>query len=284
MPRVLSLLVALCALAAACGGGGSAAGSSEGAVVIERPTRASVPWAEIPGFEESTGPCPPDVDNDTIADAGTPIVSLERIVDLPDAATIAFMRSGTAFVGSRDGRVYRWDRSLVGPVLDLSDDTLVDNDAGLLGLAVGPAGDRLYMYRTDGDGDSVLSAYRLDSGRLDAGSATVLLDADQPTSQHNAGSIVFDRDGHLFVALGDGGGLGDPFRTSQDIESAFGAMLRLEPRPGEVPAAVAPAGNPFAGPVPGNDLIWATGLRNPYRFSIDPLNGDLWIATIPTSM
>jgi glucose/arabinose dehydrogenase len=126
----------------------------------------------------------------------------------------------------------------------------------------------------------VVDAYPLADGWLDGDRHDEILRAHQPTSQHNGGSIVVDAAGRLYLTLGDGGGHGDPFRTSQDLESPFGAILRLLPRPGASPGAVAPADNPYVGSTPGHDLVWAKGVRNAFRSSIDPATGDLWIGDV----
>ena len=89
-------------------------------------------------------------------------------------------------------------------------------------------------------------------------------------SFHHGGTLRFGPDGMLYVSTGD------QFQgsNSQDLSNQHGKLLRLAPD-GSIPAD-----NPFAG-VPGADpAIWAYGLRNPFRFQFDPLNGDLWIGDV----
>ncbi len=94
------------------------------------------------------------------------------------------------------------------------------------------------------------------------------------------------RDGHLYAALGDGGGGGDTTCQAQRLDSLMGKMLRLDIRQNlnQAPYYGIPASNPFIGAAdPGNqvpDEIWALGLRNPWRFSFDRVTGDLYIADV----
>ena len=87
----------------------------------------------------------------------------------------------------------------------------------------------------------------------------------------------------LFISIGDGGSGGDPGNRAQNLKSRFGKILRIDPRDpdGSGPAKYkVPKGNPFVGDSNAKPLIWAYGLRNPWRFSIDPPTGDLWIGDV----
>ncbi len=103
--------------------------------------------------------------------------------------------------------------------------------------------------------------------------------ATRRTHNHNGGQLQFGPDGYLYLSTGDGGGAGDPDENGQDIESLLGKLLRIEPRPGEVPGYAVPPDNPFVG-VSGADEIWSYGLRNPWRFSFDRGSGDMVIADV----
>ena len=149
------------------------------------------------------------------------------------------------------------------PFLDLRDRINSSSiEQGLLGLAFHPTfGDtgRFFAYWTQRSGDSRLAEFQLlDDRRGDPDSMRVILDVEQPGERHNAGMIQFGPDGHLFLSLGDGGAGG---RTAQDTTNLLGTIVRLDIDNGA--PYVIPDDNPFG------DEIWAYGLRNPWRFSID---------------
>jgi uncharacterized repeat protein (TIGR01451 family) len=101
---------------------------------------------------------------------------------------------------------------------------------------------------------------------------------EQPYGNHNGGQLLFSPiDGYLYIGMGDGGSAGDPLDSGQDINTLLGAMLRIDVDSAS-PYAV-PPDNPYVGK-PGLDEIWAIGLRNPWRFSFDRLNGDLYIGDV----
>ncbi len=156
-------------------------------------------------------------------------------------------------------------------------------ERGLLGIAFHPDyGDNGFFYvnyTRAGDGATVIARYSVssDPNVVDAGSGTVLLTVAQPFSNHNGGSIKFGPDGYLYIGMGDGGSGGDPGDRAQDITENLGKMLRIDVDSGS-PYGI-PADNPYVG-VAGNDEIWAVGLRNPWKFSFNRLNGDLWIADV----
>ena len=99
----------------------------------------------------------------------------------------------------------------------------------------------------------------------------------QPYANHNGGGLAFGPDGYLYIGLGDGGSEGDPVRTSQNLQTLLGKILRINVDSGD--AYTIPPDNPFAG---GGGLpeIWAYGLRNPWRFSFDRMTGDLYIGDV----
>ena len=109
-------------------------------------------------------------------------------------------------------------------------------------------------------------------------SGVEILEFPQPFDNHNGGAIAFGPDDLLYVASGDGGSGGDPFRNSQNRASRLGKILRLDVRVG-APSLI-PATNPFVG-VPNTDpLVYHYGLRNPWRISFDRVTGDLLIGDV----
>ena len=100
----------------------------------------------------------------------------------------------------------------------------------------------------------------------------------QPSQNNNGGQIEFGPDGYLYIGLGDGG-WGSSKNVSQENSSRLGKILRIDINT-EKPYIV-PETNPFAssGGSPENE-IWAKGFHNPYKFSFDKKNGDLFIADV----
>lgn len=181
-------------------------------------------------------------------------------------------------------RVVKGGKLLTEPFLDLRDETKSSGEQGLLGLAFPPdyaTSGRFYVYYTDTAGNSVLSRFTVTSGnpdRADETSEEVLLRQDQPHSNHNGGQLAFGPDGYLYLGLGDGGSGGDPDGNGQNLGALLGKLLRLDVS-GASGYAV-PADNPFASDQDAKGEIWAFGLRNPWRFSFDRANGDLYIADV----
>jgi glucose/arabinose dehydrogenase len=168
--------------------------------------------------------------------------------------------------------------------LDVSDLISDGNEQGLLGLAFHPDyEDNGYFYinytNTTDVGNTVIARYSRsasDPDVADPSSALILLTIEQPFSNHNGGGLRFGPDGYLYTGTGDGGSGGDPNGNGQNINVLLGKMLRLDV---DADAPYIPAGNPFVG-VDGADEIWAIGMRNPWKFSFNRLNDDLWIADV----
>lgn len=169
------------------------------------------------------------------------------------------------------------------PFLDISDRVSTDGEQGLFSVAFHPdyaSNGFFYVDYTDPDGDTRIERYTVGSDRnaADPGSARLLLGVEQPFSNHNGGQVAFGPDGMLYVGMGDGGGAGDPRGHGQDPGTLLGALLRLDVDGGD-PFAV-PEDNPFVGDPAGRDEIWATGLRNPWRFAFDEAEGLLYVADV----
>ncbi len=199
------------------------------------------------------------------------------ITGLPDGRMLIAEKNGTV-------RAYHPDTGLAAePVLDLTDriDTS-DNERGLLGITPAPNFTRtgiLYVAYTS------LPAGALTLARVPIGAperAQVLLTQEHAEyGNHNGGQVAFGRDGYLYWSLGDGGHANDPFKSGQNLGTLLGKIVRIDVNRtcGAKPYCV-PASNPFVG-VPGARAeIWLYGLRNPWRFSVDPVDGSLWIGDV----
>ncbi|MEW5958791.1 MAG: PQQ-dependent sugar dehydrogenase [Chloroflexota bacterium] len=206
----------------------------------------------------------------------------------PVQVTHAGDGSGRLFVVEQSGRIRIIDSNgtvLSTPFLNLS--SLVSccgGEQGLLGLAFHPnyeTNGYFYVnYTRSSDGDTVIARYQVSANPqvADPGSAFTLLTIDQPYDNHNGGQLLFGpNDGYLYIGMGDGGSGGDPQNRAQNIDSLLGKMLRIDVNGG--PPYSIPATNPYANSA-GADEIWALGLRNPWRFSFDRANGDLYIGDV----
>jgi glucose/arabinose dehydrogenase len=169
------------------------------------------------------------------------------------------------------------------PFLDLAPQVSAGGEQGLLGLAFDPeyaTNGRFVVHYTDLAGNTVLSRFLVsaDPDRADPATEQLILTAAQPAANHNGGQVAFGPDGFLYLGLGDGGGSGDPEGRGQSLTDLLGSILRIDVRTG-APYTV-PADNPFVGNVNVLPEVWSYGLRNPWRFSFDRANGDLYIADV----
>jgi glucose/arabinose dehydrogenase len=184
-------------------------------------------------------------------------------------------------------RVLRNGRVLPRPFLDLSSQVSCCGEQGLLSLAFAPdyaRSGRFYVDYTDRAGDTRVVEYRRESASgepvADPGSFRVVLSVDQPYANHNGGLVLFGPDRLLYIGLGDGGSENDPDRRGQDLSTQLGKLLRIDPRPsGDRPYSI-PRSNPFVGKQGARPEIFSYGLRNPWRFSFDPANGNLAIGDV----
>lgn len=227
--------------------------------------------------------CSEDVPPAPVADESIRLQPFLTGFQAPILATHAGDGSGRLFIVEQAGLVKAWDGNTATTYLDITGRVQAGGERGLLGLAFHPDfpdNGRLFVHYTDRNGDTVLSEFRDDGGRADAGSERILLQEEQPYSNHNGGMVAFGPDGMLYLALGDGGSGGDPQNRAQSLDNLLGKILRLDvdSAPAPIPYTI-PADNPFATRTRGAE-IWAYGLRNPWRFSFDRASGDLWIGDV----
>jgi glucose/arabinose dehydrogenase len=206
------------------------------------------------------------------------------------------LRQPTGLVSSPDetGRIFVLEQAGIArivrdgtldaePFLDLSEDVVVGEEQGLLGLAFHPAfatNGRVFVDYTDTAGDTIVAEYTANGDSVDPESVRQILFIDQPHELHNGGGLAFGPDGYLYIGVGDGGWPNDVVGTGQNTDRLFGTILRVDVdnRADDEPYSI-PEGNPFADGG-GRAEIWDYGLRNPWRFSFDPASGDLFIADV----
>ncbi|WP_119065430.1 PQQ-dependent sugar dehydrogenase [Aggregatilinea lenta] len=202
--------------------------------------------------------------------------------------------TGRIFVVQQTGviQVLNSDYSAAGTFLDVSErisrEALTDNytERGLLGLAFPPdyaESGVFYINYTDVNGNTVLARYSVtdDPNVADPASEQIILQQEQPYSNHNGGHLAFGPDGYLYMALGDGGSGGDPEGNAQNLGTLLGSIIRIDvTNPPDGQGYGIPDDNPFVGDSSQRGEIWAWGLRNPWRFSFDRATGDLYIADV----
>ena len=196
--------------------------------------------------------------------------------------------SGRLFVVEKAGRILIVENGqrVATPFLDIRDEVnSACNECGLLSVAFPPdyaENGYFFVYynakadlfpeleRQGSTQDSVVARFRVsdDPGRADPTSAEFILTQMQPFVNHNGGQIAFAPDGTLFIGLGDGGGGGDPLGAGQDMTTWLGKLLRIQV--GATGPYSVPADNPFVDDANVRPEIWASGLRNPYRFAFGP--------------
>jgi uncharacterized repeat protein (TIGR03806 family) len=110
----------------------------------------------------------------------------------------------------------------------------------------------------------------------DVDSKTVII--EWASNGHNGGDLVFGQDGMLYVSAGDGTSDSDANLAGQDLTTIPGSIIRIDvDRPAGDKPYLIPADNPFMDVADARPEIWAYGLRNPWRISVDSKTGDLWV-------
>jgi glucose/arabinose dehydrogenase len=168
------------------------------------------------------------------------------------------------------------------PFLDIRDKVGAGGERGLLSVALHPlyrTNGFLFVHYTDKHGDSNIERYKVsrDPDAADPSSAKLILKIDQPYGNHNGGMNLFGPDGMLYIGMGDGGSEYDPHGNGQNNNLLLSKLLRINVDKGE-PYSI-PSANPFV-KGGGRGEIWATGLRNPWRFAFDAKDGNLYIADV----
>ena len=201
---------------------------------------------------------------------GIRLVAVARGLESPVHVAAAPGEPDRLYVVEQAGRIriVEGGRVEATPFLDVTSEVVSGGEQGLLSVAFHPdyrENGLLYVDYTDLSGDTRVVEYRAlgDRTAVDPSSRRVVLAIDQPYSNHNGGQLAFGPDGRLWVGMGDGGSGGDPENRAQNLSSLLGKLLTLDVSETH--------------PVPE---IAAYGLRNPWRFSFDRDNGDLWIGDV----
>lgn len=236
---------------------------------------------------------------------GPAVFGLELAVNGTTRAVELVSQPGTGrlFVVGRDGVINEArDGALVEPAwLDIDAEVLSQSDAagedsapppgagvetlsseqGLLSLAFHPdhaTNGLLYTFHTRfGDGHSVVTEWRAGTGgEIDKNSArtVIVFEQDPALAVHKAGQLRFGPHGHLWIAVGDGGASGDIDCHGLNPHTLLGSIVRIDPTASPEGPYSIPPDNPYVGKESGHPALFVSGLRNPWRFTID---GDLLI-------
>lgn len=161
---------------------------------------------------------------------------------------------------------------------------VTDGEGGLLGMAFDPSfasNGRVYISYVAQDANgkprSTIAYLTSSDGGSTFGAPTEVLSFEQTDSpSHKAGGIAFGHDGYLYASFGDGFYPSDGAAHGQDTTTMFSKIIRIDVS--QTPYGI-PADNPFASG-PGEPAIYARGFRNPFRFSFDRQNGQLWVGDV----
>ncbi|MBA4310097.1 MAG: glucose sorbosone dehydrogenase [Chlorobiaceae bacterium] len=176
--------------------------------------------------------------------------------------------------------------------LNISDRLTFGGEEGLLGLAFHPNysqnGFFYVYYSAPSPRRSVISRFTVSQSNPDSAiksSEFIILQFNQPFANHNGGQITFGRDGFLYIATGDGGSAGDPQNNSQNRGNLLGKILRIDVDRTRMGINYSiPVDNPFVNNTQNwSEEIYAWGLRNPWRFSFDPVTNFLWTGDVGQS-
>jgi len=235
-------------------------------------------------------------------------ITLTRFTSLSFTSPVALLQSPNDnarwFVVEQAGIVRSFTGSSASSsdvFIDITDRVVSGGELGLLGMAFHPnypIDNRVFLSYTNNQSGRVsrVSSFRTTNAgaTLDRNTEQILMTVNQPEANHNGGHVAFGPDGYLYIGFGDGGGGGDEHGNpgnGQRLTTLLGKMLRIDVN-GASPYTV-PSSNPFfsaanpsdrcppAGRATGNcPEIYAWGFRNPWRWSFDRANGDLWLGDV----
>jgi len=220
------------------------------------------------------------------------------ILSFTDPVGIHHADDGTdrLFVLEQPGTIKVFDNNPDTDQVDifLDIESLVEQDGGyteegLLGLAFHPnftENGYFYVNYTDySPKRNVIARYSVSDSnpnQADYSSSLIILEVNQPYTNHNGGQMGFGPDdGYLYISFGDGGSAGDPQGNGQNLQTLLGTIVRIDvDNVTNGQNYSIPADNPFLAPLAARDEIYAYGLRNMWRFSWDSVTGLLWGADV----
>ena len=224
--------------------------------------------------------------------AQTPDLSFEIFQNgFSSPTTITNAGDDRLFIMEQDGVIKFIESENITTFLDIKDRVSSPSDnlggytdeLGLLGLAFHPnfqTNGYFFINYTNNNKNTIISRFSIDQNDpniADVSSEEIIMEIEQPYSNHNGGCIAFGLDGFLYIGMGDGGSGGDPQGYGQNMNSLLGKILRIDVS--SLPYTIPPT-NPFVEQLNHKPEIWASGIRNPWKFSFDKTTGDLWIGDV----
>jgi glucose/arabinose dehydrogenase len=216
--------------------------------------------------------CAPESGASPVGDGGQPHRVVRVTEGLEHPWGMAFLPDGSLLVTERPGRLRLLRDGLLSDPIDGVPRVLARGQGGLLDVAIHPAfeGNRLvYLSYSKPGEDGATTAVlrgRLEDGRLADPEDVFVAEAWSDAGVHFGSRLVFDRDGHLFVSIGDRGNMWN----AQNLTNHAGKILRLRDDGG------VPADNPFVGMAGARPEIWTYGNRSPQGLALHPVTGELW--------
>ena len=210
--------------------------------------------------------------------------------------------SGRLFIVEKRGtvQVLLNDSIQTGTYLDISNRVKNSGEMGLLSIAFHPeyiTNGRFYVnYVSDNSVSNqctqsnpctIISEFTENKTIQLEDSERILMEIDQPFSNHNGGQIAFGPEPipYLYIGMGDGGSADDPSNNAQNLTTLLGSMLRIDVNNIDTGLQYSiPSDNPtWTGTSGARREIWSYGFRNPWRFSFDPLDGVLYAGDVGQS-
>ena len=241
---------------------------------------------------ENIGASACSIDGELPGPAGIELVPTFKAIGIEQPIHLTHPHDGTdrIVVATRLGLIWLFKNdpevSAKTQVLDIRKKVSTVGEGGLLSVAYHPSYDttrRVYVnYTTNSPFRTVVSEFTADeSDVLNPASERVLLQINQPYSNHDGGHIWFDATGKLMIGMGDGGAGGDPQNAAQNAKNLLGKILRIDVNTkGTITEYAIPADNPFVGDAAYAPEIWALGMRNPWRCTVDRLTGEVWCGDV----
>ena len=237
--------------------------------------------------------------NQTAIPNGSGFTSETLISGLDQPLAFTYADDGRIFVTEKAGRVKIIENGqVVSTFIDINEEVNSYWDRGLMGIALDPDFENngwvylSYVVDLEPETPDREDFGSRASGRLirvkvsdtnpnvaDLSTREIILDGHKMThATHAVGDVDFDNDGNLIFSWGDGG-FGDNLRfEAQDPDSKQGKFFRVDPETGfGIPE------NPYYDPANPDSVrskVWATGVRNPWRWSVDRTTGDVYFGEV----